>query len=470
MAKLLSKRPLGSLFDSKWWLFSIAVVIYFIVYISPLPGFSHQAHMSLAVFAVAAFLWVTNALPIAVVGIVVLFLLPVSGAVSAKSAYAYFGNDAVFFVLGAFILASPVMRSGLSTRIALVLISRFGRGPKSLLLSIFTLSTVLAFIISEHAVAAILFPIVTEIIDAAKCDMNDKFPFAAYLSMGWGAMIGGTATLLGGARAPLTIGMLQSITNKSISFAGWTYYVFPAVLGMLVIAFITILFAARRCKVDIQKAHTQITHHHASLGKLSQREILTVIVLVVTITLWVFIGSRVGLELVAFFGVLLAFALKITNWKEVEKDVQWGIFVMYGSAIALGATMRDTGAAHAIVEKILTFGITSPAIILIVMMMLAFFLTEAMSNAAAVAVLMPIGLALAEQFHIDPRAMGLAIATAAGLTFLLPVSTPAMAVMTSSRFVPLNKALLWGLIPKLLGLALLIVVFLTYWPLVGLKI
>lgn len=470
MRTIFAEGLIKPIFRTKWGLFTTAAIIYGLMYFMVMPGFSHQAHMALAVFSVAAFLWMTNALPLAVVGIVVLFLLPVSGAVSAKAAYDYFGSSAVFFVLGAFILASPVMRSGLSTRIALVLISHFGRGAKSLLLSIFSLSAMLAFIISEHAVAVILFPIVTGIVEVAKCQHQDRFPFAAYLAMGWGAMIGGTATLLGGARAPLTIGILQSITDQTLSFSDWTYYVFPAVLGMLVIAFITILIAARHGKVDIEKAREQLALQRHSLGKLSQREILTVLVLTVTIFLWIFVGHRVGLELVAFFGVILAFMLKITNWREVEQDVQWGIIIMYGSAIALGAALRDTGAAHEIVQKILLLGIGSPVLVLIIMMVLAAFLTEAMSNAAAVAVLMPIGLALTAPLHMDPRAMALAIATAAGLTFLLPVSTPTMAIMTSSKFVPLSKALAWGLVPKILGLVVLIAIFLSYWPMVGLKI
>ncbi|MCT7969642.1 hypothetical protein NG799_25340 [Laspinema sp. D1] len=48
-----------------------------------------------------------------VTAIVILFLLPFSGAISAQETYAYFGNRAVFFILGAFILASPIMRSGM---------------------------------------------------------------------------------------------------------------------------------------------------------------------------------------------------------------------------------------------------------------------------------------------------------------------------------------------------------------------
>lgn len=459
------------LFEHKWFYYIVATAIYFAIYFAPLPGyFSYHAHQAIAVFGVAAFLWIANVLPIAVVGIIVLFLLPLSGAVPAETTYSYFGNSAIFFILGAFILASPVMRSGLSTRMAVGLISRFGRGPKSLLLTIFSLSAMLAFIMSEHAVAAMLLPIVGEIVEASHCGEKGRFPFVAYLAMGWGAIIGGTMTLLGGARAPLTIGILENVTHTAITFLQWTYYVYPAVLGMLALGFITILIAARGCKLDVAATHAKLVEHHRKLGKWSSREWRTLFVLVVTIALWVSVGGYFGLEAVALFGVILAFMLKITNWKEVQEDVQWGIFVMYGGAIALGAAMRDTGGAEGIVKAVLSTGLHSPVLIILVLMALAFVLTEAMSNAAAVAVLMPVGLALGSQFGVAPEVIAVTIATAAGLTFLLPVSTPAMAIITHTSYVPPSKALAWGLIPKIVGFVVLAVIFLTYLPAIGLSI
>lgn len=454
----------------QWILLLVTVALYFIVLHFHVSGFSVEAQKALAVFCVAAFLWITSALPIAITGIVVLLLLPVSGAVSAHDTYSSFGNHAVFFVLGAFILASPVMRSGLSTRFAITIISYLGRGPYSLLLSIFLLSGGLSFIISEHAVAAMLFPIVMEIVKAADVKPGSRFGFAAFMAMAWGAVIGGTATLLGGARAPLALGLLQSNTHYSISFAEWTMWVWPIVLVMFICAAITIYFMVRKTTVCIDSAHAQLELHHTTIGKVSFREMRTVFTLLLTVFLWIFYGQNLGLDIVAFIGVILAFVLRITTWDEVQKDVQWNIIIMYGSAITLSSALATTGAAHGIVNHMISFGIDSPQLIIIVMILLAFVLTEAMSNAAAVAVLMPIALVLCNQYNIDPRAMTLAIATAAGLTFLLPVSTPAMAIATDSIFVHPERALRWGLIIKAIGFFVILATAFFYWPATGLHV
>jgi di/tricarboxylate transporter len=44
-----------------------------------------------------------------------------------KSTYALFGNEAVFFILGAFILAAALTGTGISARLARAMLVRFGK-------------------------------------------------------------------------------------------------------------------------------------------------------------------------------------------------------------------------------------------------------------------------------------------------------------------------------------------------------
>ncbi|PCI39653.1 MAG: anion transporter [Thiotrichales bacterium] len=443
-------------------LYLVAIAIYFIIVNSSMPSFSIPARKAMAVFGVASFLWMTNALPLAVTGIVVLILLPISHAVPATEVYSYFGNPAIFFILGAFILASPVMRSGLSVRIAVSIIEVFGNTPFKLLFSVFWLSACLCFVMSEHAVAAMLYPIIMEIIDASELEKNSKFAFAIAVAMAWGAIIGGTATLLGGARAPLAIGILKE-TGNSISFLQWTTYALPAVLIFLGIAFAVVCVVSRGTKVDIAKVHRQLKKHHKKLGKISKREIGICVVMLVTIALWIVYGNDWGLDIIALMAVVAVFVLKLTNWKEVEQDVSWSIVLMYGSAIALGTALRSTGAANALVDIIMNFGIQSSWLIFSMLIVLAAVLTEAMSNAAAVAVLMPVALVLASKYHINPQIMTVALATSAGWTFMLSVSTPSMAIISNCEYVPYNKLLAWGTVLKIVGILVLLLVAKIYW-------
>src|SRR3954451_17464004 len=128
-----------------------ALLYWFIVSRQPPEGLSHEGLAAIGVFAVCLVLWVTTALPLMITSLLVLVLLPVTGVLPANKTYALFGNEAVFFILGVFILAACLMKSRLSTRIALVIFHRFGHTPRRLLLSIFLLNAVMAFFMSEHA-------------------------------------------------------------------------------------------------------------------------------------------------------------------------------------------------------------------------------------------------------------------------------------------------------------------------------
>src|SRR5207245_2572203 len=122
----------------------------------PPAGRTPAAQSALAIFALCLVYWVTNVIPLMVTSLLAMVLLPTTGVLSAKDTYALFGNEAVFFILGAFILAASLMKCGLSTRIAIAVLRRFGHTPRTLLLSLYLMNAFMAFFMSDHAVAAIL--------------------------------------------------------------------------------------------------------------------------------------------------------------------------------------------------------------------------------------------------------------------------------------------------------------------------
>jgi len=455
-----SRKP-----QHRWIWCLIAAAIYGAIL--ALPFLNSEVKPALAVFAVAAFLWGTNTLPLAVTGIVVLFLIPASGTLSPDRTYEFFGNRAVFFVLGAFILASPIMRSGLSTRLALSVVARFGRTQKSLIAAILLLAAAMSFVLSTHAVVAMLFPVVLEVVQAAGAKPGGRFGVAAFLALAWGSSIGGMGTLLGGARAPLALGLLQSTTGQSISFVEWTAWSLPVVLILLALAYGLILQIGQGTAVSLKVARRFLETRAKHLGPVSRREVLTALVTLLTILLWIFRGETWGLDTIAFFGVALSFILQVADWREGEEDVNWGIFVMYGSAIALSAMLRETGAATALAETLVSW-IHNPLLLFSALVLLVILLTEGMSNAAAVAVLMPIALALATQYGLDPRAITLGVTVPSGLAFMLPSSAPAIAIVVGSGYVPPFEAFHRGFWLKLGGFLLFLVMAQFYWPLVGL--
>lgn len=450
--------------------FIIAALVFWYIVALPLPdGLSVAGRNAIAIFLLCLVLWVSNIIPLAITSLFAMVLVPIFGVLSPKETYSIFGNEAVFFILGAFILAGALMQSGLSNRVALLIMRRFGGSPRKLLLSVFFLAAVLSFFMSEHAVAAMLFPIAFEIVKGLGLKPGQSsYAKLLFLALAWGCVIGGVATFLGGARVPLAVGILKETTGRSIGFLDYTIAVFPTVVVMMGIAVFMLLKLFPIEITSVEKAGDLLAKRIRAMGKWSAREYAIGAVVALTIFFWVFFGKAVGIANIALASVVALFVFKLVRWKDIEEYVNWGIVLMYGGAITLGTALDRSGAAQWAAGKVIGEWGTSPAAIIAVLSLLTILLTEGMSNAAVIAILLPVSISIAGTLSMDPVLITYAIALPAGLAFALPMSTPGNAIVVSSGYVSVRDMVVSGIA---LTVASWLVVNLTanfYWPLLGL--
>ena len=449
---------------------SVASFIFGLIVYLPAPeGLTDDGKKALAIFVLCIIFWVSHVIPLMITSLLAIILFPLLGVLPAENTYSLFGNQAVFFILGAFILASAVTRTGLSNRIALMFLKWFGHSPKILLLGVIVLSAFSSFWMSAHAVAAMMFPIITAIALSLELKPGESsYGRSLFLGMAWGCGIGGVATFLGGARAPLAIGMLHDTTGESIGFFKWMHATLPAVITMLAVTYwlLIVLFPAEIR--DVKKARTLLVNRTACIGKMKRKELSIGILMIATIFSWICFGERFGLANIALASVVIAFVFTLIRWKEVEEDVNWGLILMYGGAICLGFAMGKTGATRWLVDISNIELIQSPFVLIMAISLFAIFLTEAMSNTAVVALLMPITIGVAIDFSINPIIITLAVTVPSGLAFILPMGTPAVAIAHSSGFITPGNAFKGGLILKIASWIFFNFFAYYYWPLLGL--
>jgi len=451
---------------------SVASFVFGLIVYLPAPeGLTDDGKKALAIFVLCIIFWVSHVIPLMITSLLAIILFPLLGVLPAEKTYSLFGNQAVFFILGAFILASAVTRTGLSNRIALMFLKWFGQSPKILLLGVIVLSAFSSFWMSAHAVAAMMFPIITAIALSLELKPGESsYGRSLFLGMAWGCGIGGVATFLGGARAPLAIGMLHDTTGESIGFFKWMLATLPAVVTMLAVTYwlLIILFPAEI--KDVKKARTLLVNKTACIGKMKRKELSIGILMIATIFSWICFGEKFGLANIALASVVIAFVFRLIRWKEVEEDVNWGLILMYGGAICLGFAMGKTGATRWLVDISNIGAIQSPFVLIMAISLFAIFLTQAMSNTAVVALLMPITIGIAIDFSINPIIMTLAVTVPSGLAFILPMGTPAVAIAHSSGFVTLSNAFKGGFILKIVSWIIFNFFAYYYWPILGLRL
>jgi sodium-dependent dicarboxylate transporter 2/3/5 len=452
--------------------FAFAGLAYWLISSLPAPAdLDPQAMKAVAIFVVCIIFYITNVIPLMITSLLAVILFPLAGVLDSKTTFALFGNEVVFFILGAFILASPFMRSGLSTRIALAVLRRFGSSPRALLLGILLFPAFLSCWMSEHAVAAMMFPIVLEISDCLGLSpQTSRYGKAIFLTMAAGCIIGGITTFLGGGRAPLAIGILRESTGLTIDFIPWALAALPTTLLLLIIAYF--LFVSLYPPEVREVAHVQelLERRRRELGPITRREAAVGLLMLGTIFCWMFFGRQFGLANIAIIAVIIAFVLRLTEWREVEEDVNWGIFLMYGGAICLGYAMETTGGAEWLARNTIGVFVHSPVLLIAAISFLSITLTELISNSAVVALLMPVALSMGRDLGIDPRMMTMVVAIPSGLAFMLPMGTPATAIAFSSGFLSTRDTVRIGLVLFPIGWLIFNLSIYIIWPMMGFQV
>ncbi len=471
----MDTRPLWMIVvdrTGRYQIFGAFIVVMAVLFNLTAPdGLSPAGYHAIVLFGGTVFLWVSGLLPIAATALLSMVMLPLLGIMDAKSTYAHFGNEAVFFILGAFILAAAMTGSGLSARLARAMLARFGRTPRTLALTVFLLCTALSYCMSEHAVAAMMFPVVAEIVASLGLERGrSRYAGLLFMAIAWGCIIGGIATFLGGARAPLAASILRETTGLHFSFLEWMTAASMIVLPLVLIGFPLLLRFFPQDIDSVEGGMRYLNRKRLEVGKMRFNEYLVALVMIATIISWMTLGEKTGLAAIAILAAVVLFTFRVVSWEAIEEYVNWGIVLMYGGSIALAGALEKSGAALWIVRKGLAAFTPSPFVVVAVISFVAIILTECISHAAVVAIFMPIGLTLAASLGIDPKVMTLSIALPAGLAYCLPMGTPATAIAYGSGFLKSRDIIVPGTIIMLISWLLFLLSVLFVWPLIGLKI
>lgn len=146
----------------------------------------------LALVVVAVILFITEALPIDLVAIIIMAVLILGGIITPEEGIAGFSNIAVVTIGALFVLSAGLSKSG-AVDFAGTLLTRLGRRSFWFALVVMMLSIgVLSAFINHIALVAIFIPIVIGI--AREIDVR---PSKLLMSMSFASMLGGACTLIG---------------------------------------------------------------------------------------------------------------------------------------------------------------------------------------------------------------------------------------------------------------------------------
>ncbi len=448
-------------------------ILFLVLLFMPTPdGLTIEGQRTIALFAFIVYLWVTEAFPLPVTafmaGVGLLVLGIYTGPDKATNAFAPYAADAVFMVLGSLIMAQGLISSGASRLIAAYLIRNFGSSTWKLLIGIILISTIISAVIPGHSVAAFMLPVVYSTIMATDMKDNRGEMAAMIIAIAMGCEVGSLATPSGGARNAIAIGYLQELPEfgGQITYMEWVTLALPITLILIPITFVILamVFKVRNRPLEVaplDKPENQGYRPYIGIG-----------ILIATIVMFFTLSDRLSLGAVAMIGGILMFVFGLLRWDAARGEIRWGVIFIYGAALTMGKAMADeeVGAADWIADGLLSgLGMVSIIALVMIVILIAAIFTNLMSDAAAVALLLPIVVPMAIILGDGGNeaeyafVMTMATAIAAGYAYITVFGTPPNTIVHASGFVTSRDFLKGGLALWIASVAVMLIVVNTYW-------
>ncbi len=478
---LRQKIDLHYFIEKRW--FIIAMLVGAVLLSLPTPqGLTPEGHIVLVMSLVATILFITEPVPLPTVALMIIVAQVVLLGLASTTVARSLMTDSVLFIMGSLMLAVAVVKQQLDTRIAWAIVKVTGTRTLNIAFGISVVSGLLASFIGEHTVAAMMLPVGITLITLTSKDPKKVRNLAAVLlfSISYGCSIAGIGTPSGGARNAIMIGYWKEFfydpanpeTFKYlIDYAKWMAYAYP--IFLLQLPFVTIiLFTAFKPEYRrLDRAVARLRGKVLEQGPLKPGDWVAIILFLCVLYGWIMLSSSYGMGTIAVAGAAAFLIAGLVKWEDVNSGVNWGVVLLYAAAISLGVQMKDTGAAAWVANSFLSLlkpiGMGDGIGLWAAVSLLTTGVTNTMSNGAAVAVLGPIVLNLAQAAGESPIIIGFITAVSSAFAYLTVVGTPACTIVYASGYLKTTDFLKVGWRMVIMSTIIMLVAAAIYWPLMG---
>lgn len=416
------------------------------------------------------------------VHIVITALLPIAvnalfDMVPMEHVLSPYFSEIIVLIVGADMLCLSWTETGLDRRMALKILCLLGTSLRQQIAVWLIVSAAMSVFLPNVAVCALLTPVAISMLKAAGEERISSSQVAVpiLLAIVWGAGIGGVGSPLGGAANLVTIQYLEKLTRQEFMYIDWFSRFLPF-LFCLVLLNLTILIHIPVPSRELSYPRSYFRKRYSELGAMTGKEWLSLVLFLT--------GAALAFSrplYAAWFPamkpayVFLLFAMAcffirdrqgtpLLTWEKTEKQIMWGLLILFGGGLALGTVVTETGAALQLADGIRLFPLAGGAGTILVVTLFGIGLSEISSNTAAAAIAMPIVESLTLAIDAPPVPYLLIATAAVNTAYMLPISIRAIPVSCG-----LDGGLLfrYGVIASLLSAVVITLLgwgFIVWWP------
>ena len=190
---------------------------------------------------------------------------------------------------------------------------------------------------------------------------------------------------------------------------------------------------------------------------------------------WLAVGAFAAAIVAASIGIVyLPIALgcvaalyvfaNIVPIREVYNSIEWPVIVLLGSMIPIGSALQSTGGTALIAGSIADVA-ASPAIVLLLLVIVTMTLSDVMNNTATAVIAAPIAVEIASRMEVNPDPFLMGVAVAASCAFLTPIGHKNNTLIMGPGGYRFGDYWRMGLPLEILIIAVSVPTILVVWPL-----
>jgi len=442
-------------------LISIGLLFFFAVLI--FTGAKSTFWNTIAIGGVMIYFWIFEVIPIYVTALIPLVLAVPLGILDKSELANAYGDSNVYLFFGGFILALGLEKWKVHEQVARAIIHFVGDSKPRILFGFLMSTGLLSMWISNTATALMMLPMAMAIIHALPVkEHKSKFALFLLLSVAYASSIGGVGTLIGSPPNTQMASILENTYHVKVDFFTWMKIGMPISILMLLATFAFFYFSMGKERKEKQVAF--VIHK----TPWSKDQILVSSIFLIVVFLWSFkevltpyLGFTFRDENVALFGGLLLFVFPsfehkkaLLSWKDTEK-LPWGILLLFGGGLALAAMLEKNGVMIELSKLMANLSTYTYVTIIAVLIILAVFASEVLSNLAMVSIFVPIVANFAIHLGIPIQNFAIPLTLGASLAFMLPVGTPPNAIVFSSGLLRVNQMVKYGFVLNCIAIGLI---------------
>ncbi|GAA3284245.1 SLC13 family permease [Paenarthrobacter aurescens] len=481
-----TRRVLGIFRPSAAIALLVAIALMVALAVNSVNGWGLDGHaaVTLCVFVAAIWFWIFSAVEDTYVALGAAVVLVISGTLPTESLFAALGEDSIWLLMAAFVIASAVASTGLAARGAAFILSGARSVRQLAYLSCLGLVVTAFAIPATSGRAALVLPIFLTLRKVFK----DRPSLVKMLAVLFPTVIllSAVGSFLGAGAHLITSQILQSAGYPGFDFASWLLLGLPLSLASSFMAteLVLRLFSSSSDRAEplaVKLSQLQADNTQRISGPLDLNEQRSLLLLAAVVALWCTEPIH-GLDpaLVALMGALVVSlpAYGSVTLAAALKKVPWSMLIFMAATLALGSSLVTTGAAGwlaaSLVGPVAVFGAAKPYVFVVVVVLAS---TAAhlviQSRSARSAVLIPMVVATAAPMGVDPVAVAFASTAAAGFCHTLTSSAKPVAIFAETdgrlNYEPADLLRLSAWLAPLSAVLVLLFSFFL-WPLLGLPL